>query len=99
MNAELLKFASCKKENRRLEMSVWKRDDGVAIMIYTKRLIDKKARHILESTVSYGLESFGILSDLIRLVWDDPEFIKAINPELGQVQKTKWEVNTNIKHP
>lgn len=98
MKNELLKFASCKKENRRVELSVWKRNDGIAVVIYTKRLVDKKARHILESTVSYGLESFGVLSDVIRLIWDDPEFMKAINPELGQVQKTKWNISTNIKH-
>jgi hypothetical protein len=98
MDKELLKYASCKKLNRRLELTIWKTDDGVAVVIYTKRLLDKKKRHILESKVTYGVETFALLRDLLLLIWDDPEFLKTVNPELGLLYKAKWGINTNINH-
>lgn len=96
---KLLKYASCKKTDRRIEMTAWETSDGIAVQIKTKRLADKKTRHIVESSVLYGYQTLAIMHDLINMLFDDPEFKMKTNRELGQMQKEgKWNVSTNIEH-
>ena len=97
MSANVLKFASCKKENRRIEVIVYDKEGDIATVIYTKRLIDKKKRHILGSTVSYGYESLSIIKDVLDILFNDPEFRSTTNRERGQLEKdAKWHIGTNI---
>jgi hypothetical protein len=90
-----IKFAAVRRENRRIEVLIFKTDEGHAAVIYTKRLLDKKTRHILESQVSYSFETLAVLMDVLVMLFDDPEFRKATNREGGQIPK--WSMSTNIK--
>ena len=89
------KFAECKRENRRIHVLIYETDNGHAAVIYTKRLVNKRTRHILESHVSYSFETLAVLMDVLVMLFDDPEFKKATNREAGQIPK--WNLSTNIK--
>ena len=90
------KGASGKKTNRRMQISVWGKDDGIVTIISTRRLVDKEKRHILESSVSYGIESLAVIREVLNLLFEDPEFHARANRELGQAQKEAWKIETNI---
>ena len=102
-----LKVANFKKQNKRIDLYVGTVDEGpdkgnTVFIIETKRLIDKKTRHIHTSSVSYGLETMTMLKSILDLLYEDPEFNAAINRELGQLEKygktEKFKCVTNIIH-
>ena len=89
------KFAVVKRENRRIQVLIYETDNSHAAVIYTKKLVDRKTRHILESQISYSFETLALLREVLVMLFDDPEFKKATNREVGQIPK--WGMSTNIK--
>lgn len=97
--SKVFKFAEGKNENRRFELAVYKTDDeDIAVVIHTKRLIDKQKRHVLESTVTYGYETTAILFEMLNLLFSDPDFKRETNRLAGKIEKKRWRIGTNIAH-
>lgn len=95
-----IKYAFCKKKNKRIILTVYKKaDSDLVYMIETKRLIgDWKDRNILETCTTYGTETMSVFKDVLTLLFADHEFLKVANKEIGQVRKKMFTINTNIKH-
>ena len=94
-----LKFAFLKKKNRRISILAGETKDGLlAFEINTKRLIDRKTRHIQSTSVLYGVETMTIIKEVIGMLYDDPEFMMKANKEMGQIAKDKMKCETNILH-
>lgn len=94
----IIRYAYAKKWNKRIIISAQKcKDDSIAIVVETIRLIgDWKSRHIQRSRVVYGVETFWVVYEVFMLLSQDPAFIKAVNRELGQMEKDKMIVITDI---
>ena len=97
-NPEIIKQALCKKEGRRIVLVVLKDGDEIAIHVETKRLVDKKRRHIVSSSVMYGYETLAMLQEILGLLFDDPDFNALTNKIRGQELKNKWKLSTDIEH-
>lgn len=93
-----VRWAQLRKKNRRIEIVYYDLEDGALITIYTKRLIGNwKDRNIQKSTVGYGMESMAVIVNVLQHLFEDSEFVKRTNRELGQIEKSdKFEIGTNI---
>lgn len=95
----LLRYAILKKKDKRIFISVHELPEGeISIVIRTKKLVDRKTRHIHTSEVIYGLETATIIKDMLTMLYEDPLFLMKSNREIGQLQKDRMVCTTDIPH-
>lgn len=96
---KLHKFIEVKGHNRRIAVFwyVSEADSNEhAIVVQTKRLLDFKKRHITSTSNLYSIESFLILADCMDAMRNSPEFKKATNRIIGQMDKNRPQARTNL---
>jgi hypothetical protein len=82
-----------RKKNRRIEVSCYVskgNNRDFSFIINTKRLIDFKTRHILESNTIYGLESMLVLKDILMLMLSEPLFLKIAHVEINKCKTDRY---------
>lgn len=88
---------SAKTKNRRIVIQLLKSEEQPEeppfVVVQTKRLIDAKSRHIVESESVYSIETFVTLSELLIYFREIPEVAKAMNPYL---KFDKWKANVYV---
>lgn len=97
---ELWKYILLKKPNRRVEILIYKENDGESHMVrvITKRLIGSwKNRVIVATDIVYGIETFLVLSQMFEYIAESPQIKKAFSREIGQANKVNWNASTNIR--
>lgn len=85
-----------KGKNKRIQIELCEDSEKKFFVLYTKTLIDFKARHILETHNSYSIESFFAIQELSEWFINHPKIKnKEILKELNQMQK--FTLYTDLK--
>ena len=92
------KYAYFKKTNRRIWISVWEDENKeTAVMVHTKRLVDRKAREVLETKVLYGISTFLVMREVFNALIDDNEFWDKVNKEINEkINGEKYKCYSNF---
>jgi hypothetical protein len=97
MDKEIIKFAEYKGKNRRILFHTHlNENEDTYTIISTKRLIDFNKREILKTEILYSLETLTTIREIMNILFDDPEFNKHTNREIGQIQKNVGKIGTNM---
>lgn len=101
MEHSVFKYVLLKKKNRRVDIIVYRSEDGddITFCVNTKRLVgDWKDRNILELRTIYGYESIVAIMASLDMVLQDIDFKKVSNRLNALLSKDRYSVvarNTN----
>lgn len=96
---KVLKFCQLTKNNKRIEIVFIEHGEMHSVTVYTKRLVGGwKDRNIVETNVSYSIESFEAIAAMYDILRNDPVYKKNAGREIGQALKNRFTAKTNINH-
>jgi hypothetical protein len=88
------KISYSKSKNRRILIAIYEVEDGdYVIRVFTKRLVDRAARKIVEHDVYYSQETFTILQHLFSCVTESKFWESHIVPK---IEVLHWNISTDI---
>ena len=84
----ILEAVKVKGNNKRMGVFLMEKDGNKFFIVQTKTLIDRKKRHILTTNNDYSVETFAVLTDIFRMIMEEPNIKnKHILKELNNLNK------------